>query len=121
MARSLDELTEFEEFRQNISKKIREDLQSGLSPEELMEKYQSMVVARQISIALADPNSNVAHRAIQDIRNRAEGTPTAKDDGTDKYKKLAQNNPEQFDSLLHSKMLEFEKLKAGKTKNGKKH
>jgi hypothetical protein len=99
-ARSIDNLAEYEDFRESILPAIRGDIRDGLTAAQIQEKYNLDVVARQISIALSENDSARALKAIQDLRNRVEGTPVQR---VEQKHKLENMDEDQLDALILSK------------------
>lgn len=97
----MDDLSDFDEFRQDILPAIRRDLKSGMSSEDLRKKYLSWVTARQLTIALSDKDSGRANMAAKDVQDRAEGRATEKKEVTHKFEHLPDA---ELDALLLSKM-----------------
>ena len=73
MAVKLDQLAQFEQFKEDLLPALREDLRNGLSSKEIIEKYKPYVAARQVSLALNVTDGDLAHKAGVDILNRADG------------------------------------------------
>lgn len=105
----VEDLNEFEEFRTKILPAIRKDLLAGLTPDELREKYASLVQARLIAEALTTPDAGKAGTLAKDILDRQYGKATEKKEVTVKYSDL---DDESLDALLLS---EEEDLRAMKT------
>ena len=99
-ARTLDTLAEYEDFRESILPALRADIKQGLTAAQIQEKYNLDVVARQISIALDEKDSARALKAIQDLRNRVEGTPVQR---VEQKHKLENMDEDQLDALILSK------------------
>lgn len=73
MASVLDELSEFEKFREEILPALRKDLGSGLTAQEVYDKYQAHAAARGITIAMTSTKESSALVAIKDILDRTQG------------------------------------------------
>lgn len=101
MVRNLDALAAFEEFQDEVLPMLRQDLAKGLTAEDIYKKYQALAAARNISIALADPDSGKALAAIKDILDRSGGKPTERKELTHK---MANVSDAELDSLLLSKL-----------------
>lgn len=114
-AGDLDRLALFEEFEKDILPQLKADLRRGLSASEIYAKYASMAAARQVSIALTDPQSSVAQAAAKDILDRDQGKAKEKVEITGKLQKMSDDD---LDALLMSKLA----TKPDETKdNPKKH
>ena len=103
MASLVDELLEFQEFREEILPMLRADLKSKATPESLRKKYATYVEVRKLSIALGDPDSSRALAAIKDLNDRTEGKAKEQTIHTHKFEKL---KDEEIDSILLSKIKE---------------
>jgi hypothetical protein len=102
MAQTLDDLNEFEDFRQKILPKIRQLLREGKKAQDLYKMFETELAARQISLAL-DPNveAGKALSAITDAMNRITGKPTEKKEVSHKFEQLPES---QLDALLLSEL-----------------
>ena len=75
MALTLDALAEFEQFREEILPALRKDLGSGLTAQEIYNKYQAHAAARGITIAMTSTRESSALVAIKDVLDRTDGKP----------------------------------------------
>lgn len=75
MARNLDDLAEFEEFKNTLLPAVRKDLSSGMSAKDILKKYAAIAAARTVTIAALEVDSGKALAAAKDIIDRAEGKP----------------------------------------------
>ena len=66
-ANLIDELAEFEKFKEDILPALRADLKNGLDAESLYTKYQSYAAARGVTIAMTSGDEGKALQAIKDI------------------------------------------------------
>lgn len=98
----IDDLIEFEDFREKILPAIRKDVASGMSAAELRTKYSSMVQARQITEALVAGGS-----AAKDIIDRTEGKPTEKREVKHTFDSMSD---EELDALLLSEEEDLEDM-----------
>lgn len=98
LTEDLDRMRQFKDFEQSILPALREDLVSGMSSEELREKYKSYVQASQITAALLDPK---AASERKDILDRAEGRATERKEIHHRLEKLPE---EELDALLLSEL-----------------
>lgn len=73
MAHTLDALAEFEQFREEILPALRNDLGSGLTAQQVYDKYQAYAAARGITIAMTSTKESSALVAIKDILDRTQG------------------------------------------------
>lgn len=99
MARTLDELAQFEEFRKEIAPSLQQDVQNKLPAEELFRKYSTMAAARGIQIAMTERDSSKALAAIKEILAYDIGKPKERSEVTHKYSKLPDD---QLDALILS-------------------
>ena len=110
MVKNLDDLAEFEKFREEFLPSIRKDLYSKKSAKQILEKYTPLAAARK-AMALVSPNEDIAIRAATHILDRTEGKPKEKIEHTYKYESLSEEE-------LRSKLLSLE---AENTQMEKKH
>lgn len=72
----IDDLMDFEEFRDEILPMLRADLKNKTPTKEMRKKYLALLTARAITIGLREPDSAKALSAIKDIVDRDEGRAT---------------------------------------------
>lgn len=101
MASTMDDLAEFEQFREEILKRVRKDIVNGLSADEIRQKYAAMAAGRTLTIALTEEDSSKALAALKDVQDRAEGKAKERIDHTHKYDKVADD---QLDAILMAKL-----------------
>lgn len=106
MARLIDELQDFEDFRESILPALRADLKKGLSTKEMREKYKSLVQARVLTTAITSDDGR-AMAAAKDILDREEGKPTEKKEITHRY---ADMSDEELDAILKSEEEDLKNL-----------
>lgn len=99
----VDQLMEFENFKETILPAIQKDLSSGLTAQQLREKYLAMVQASVITTALVDRDGAKRISAGKDVLDRAEGKAKDRIETTHRLEKLPD---EQLDSLLLSELKE---------------
>lgn len=87
--KKLDELAEFQEFREKFLPAIRRDLYKGVPAKEIMEKYKSLAAARKV-MNLVSPNEDTADRAATSILDRTEGKAKEKQEVTHRYESLSE-------------------------------
>lgn len=114
IAHAIDDLAEFENFKENIIPSIRRDLKKGVSAEEIYKKYSSMAAARGITIALTDRDSGKALAAIKDILDRDQGKAKERKDVTHRMDNAKE---EDIDAALLSKLDTFMADEEEKTKH----
>jgi hypothetical protein len=101
IAKALDQLAQFEEFKEKILPALQRDLQDGLTPEQLREKYSPIVQAAMISTALTGKDEKARLAAQKDTLDRHEGRAKERIEAVHKLEKLPE---EQIDSLLLSEL-----------------
>ena len=104
MASNLDKLAEFEEFEAHILPALRKDLQSGMTAEEIMKKYQAVAAARLVSTAMGDADSSKGVSASKDILDRTLGKAKESKEIKHKFEDLPED---EIDSLLKSKLADL--------------
>ena len=107
MSNLLDELKEFDEFKEKLLPAIRKDLTSGMSAEEIRKKYEAVVQARSIITAVTDKDSGKALAAAKDILDRSSGKATEKKEVTHKFSDL---RDEELDAVLQSELQDLDEL-----------
>lgn len=117
MAKLVDDIAEFNKFREEILPVLRQALASGLSAEEIYNKFQAYAAARAVSIAATELDSGKALSAIKDILDRTQGRAKEKAEIVHKLEHLPD---EQLDSILLSK-LKGTTIALGEEENDVKH
>lgn len=110
MVKLLDDLREFESFRNEILPKLQKMLKEGASAQKIYEFAQSYAAARAVSV-LMDPDSTKALAAAKDILDRTIGKPKERHEHEHKYSQL---KDEELDALLTSRLKEVEELEEPK-------
>jgi paraquat-inducible protein B len=103
----IDQLTQFEDFQGNILPALQKDVKAGLSTSELRKKYASLVQARIITAALANPDDSKAMAAAADLLNRVEGKATER---KEVKHTLASLSEEELDAVLKSEIEDLEDM-----------
>ena len=99
-AQLIDDLSEFQEYRQEVLEGIRACKKAGMSAEEILAKYKGEVKLRQLTIALVgDDKDSLA--AAKDLRDRDEGKAIERQEHIHRLEKLPE---EQLDSLILSEL-----------------
>ena len=103
MHRTLDKLEQYEHFTSLISPLLRQAIKENWSAEKLATdpQIQTLLMARQMTIALAEADSGKALAAIKDLRDRSEGKAVERVEQTHKLEKLPDD---QLDAMLLSKL-----------------
>jgi hypothetical protein len=103
MAALMDEISAFDEFKNEVLPSLRADLKKGLTADEIYKKYQHLAAARNITIAMTEQDSSKALAAIKDVLDRAGGKAKERKEIDLKYSNLPED---QLDALLKSKAAE---------------
>lgn len=104
IADNLDKLAEFEEFEAHILPALRKDILSGMSGQEILDKYQAIAAARLVTTVMSDPDSSKAGTASKDILDRTLGKAKESKEIKHKFEDLPED---EIDSLLKSKLADF--------------
>lgn len=107
MAKMIDDLAEFEEFRETTLKAIRMDIKKGMSAKDLRAKYAAIVQGRLLTDALTTEDVSKAAFIGKDIIDRVEGKATEKKEVTHKF---AEMKDEELDAILKSEIEELEDM-----------
>jgi hypothetical protein len=101
IAKALDQLAQFEEFKEKILPALQRDLKDGLTPEQLREKYSPIVQAAMISTALTGKDEKARLAAQKDTLDRQEGKARERIEATHRLERLPET---ELDSLLLSEI-----------------
>jgi hypothetical protein len=101
--RTIQNIRDFEEYRDEILPKIRKMLKDGRKAEEIMQFAQSYAAARIVSIALCEEDVAKAMVAAKDVIDRTQGKAKERTETTHKFEKL---KDEELDALLASRLAE---------------
>ncbi len=99
VARSLDELSEFETFKADIMPKLRSFIKEGKSASEIYAWAQSYLAAKTVTLALASRDEKTALGAIKEALDRGVGKAADKVEITQRYEQLSD---QELESLLQS-------------------
>jgi hypothetical protein len=75
MAKNLDDLAAFEEFRHTILPVLQKDLASGMKADDLRKKYEAVAVAKMITMLTRADSDSAAVAAAKDLQDRVSGKP----------------------------------------------
>jgi hypothetical protein len=101
MAKTIDDIAEFEDFRATLLPALRADLKNGISAKDIIEKYKAIAAARTVMIAMTEADSGKALAASKDILDRGDGR--AKETVTHKHQ--LQDLPDnQLEALLNTEL-----------------
>lgn len=99
--RTIQNIRDFEEYRDEILPKIRKMLKEGKKAEEIMQFAQSFAAARIVSIALCEEDVSKAMIAAKDVIDRTQGKAKERTETTHKFERL---KDEELDALLASRL-----------------
>lgn len=102
-ARTIDNIRQFEEYKEDILPKIRKMLKDGAKSEEIIAFAQAYAAARIVTIALTDDDAGKATTAAKDLLDRHMGKATERKEVSHKFEKL---KDEELDALLTSRLKE---------------
>ncbi len=103
MVKTLDALSEFEEFKADILQKMKQLLKAGKSSEEILEFGRALAAARIVSTAATSADPKDALSASRDILDRTQGKAKERTEVEHKFSKL---KDEELDALLLSRLKE---------------
>jgi hypothetical protein len=103
----IDQLTQFEDFRGTILPALQDDVKKGMSTSDLRKKYASLVQARLITAALANPDDSKALAAATDLLNRVEGKATERKEVKHTLEGLSDK---ELDAVLESEIDDLEEM-----------
>ena len=107
MSKLIDDLQDFEDFKDSVLPAIRRDLKAGLTPKEMRKKYAARVQARALTTAITSDDGR-AMAAAKDILDREEGRATEKKEVTHRYADL---DDRELDAILESEEKELARMK----------
>jgi hypothetical protein len=99
-AQALDDLSEFEEFREMFLPAIRQALLEGKSAEQILAKFKPVVAARLVQLGVAGGES-AALGAIKELMDRTDGKAVQKQEHTHKLARLSE---QELDAVLENKL-----------------
>lgn len=102
-----EDIAEFEEYRQTILKKVRKDIQAGMSAKDILKKYAPAVQGRLLTTALTTADEKVLTALGKDIMDRSDGKATEKKEVTHKFEDL---KDEELDAILKSEEEDLEDM-----------
>ena len=100
-----DDITDFEQFREELLPALRADLKKGLDAETLYRKYQAYAAARGVTIAMTSTDEGKALQAVKEILDRSQGKATEKKEVTHRLSKLSDK---ELDSVLITQLEEYD-------------
>jgi uncharacterized protein YabN with tetrapyrrole methylase and pyrophosphatase domain len=99
MAKALDDMADFEDYRENVLPKLRKAVKEKWSVEKIYKEFGALIAAKVITTALTDPDSGRALTAAKEALDRSMGKAKERIETTQKYEKLTDN---ELDNLLES-------------------
>jgi hypothetical protein len=99
-ARSLDDLSEYEEFREMFLPAIRAALLKGMTSEQILAKFKPVMAARLVQLGVTG-SENAALGAIKELLDRVDGKAVQKQEHTHRLAKLPDA---ELDAILQSKL-----------------
>jgi hypothetical protein len=111
IAKNIDELAEYEEFKASILPKLRRMIRDGKSAEDIYAFSQSVLAARAVTIGMSSEDEKTALTAIREVLDRGVGKAADKLEITSRYKNLSD---EELSSLLSSQEKDLEEDEAQK-------
>ncbi len=110
MAKAIDDLAAFEDFRHEILPALQKDLKAGLSDEKIIAKYRAVVAARMVTHALDLENPSVSLAATKDLMDRTMGRAVERKQIEHRLGKLPE---EELDAILLTKLQDVEDQDGG--------
>ena len=101
MANLLDDVLEFEKFKDEVAPKLREMLASGASSSEILEFAEAHAAARMATTAILSRDDKTAVAASKDILDRTRGRATEKKKVEHKFENLPD---QELDAVLAGKL-----------------
>jgi hypothetical protein len=105
MTRTLDRLTQFEDFEKTILPQLQKDIRRGITAKEMASKYSALAMARLITVAMTSENEAQVERAGVKVVEFGDGKATERKEVSHRLEKLPQ---EQMDALLLTELGEVE-------------
>jgi hypothetical protein len=88
MARTIDALSQFQEFQRDILPALQRAVKAGKSAEDIAKIGSAAAMARAVTLALTEEDSSKALGYIKEVNDRAHGKPGQKTEVTTKFEKL---------------------------------
>ena len=107
MVRSLDKLAQYERFVELIPEALRKDVLNGMKPNEILHKYNNVVAARMVALAMTEKDPSKAFSMMKDVLDRTEGKAIER---KQIQHALHQVSDQEFDALLASDLEDLEDL-----------
>lgn len=101
MINTIEDLREFDDFKQKVLPAIRKAMAAGKSTKEILDIAKAMATARLATIACTSTDEKNATAAIEKLLQRTDGPVVQKQESTHKFEKLPE---EQLDAILLTKL-----------------
>lgn len=101
MARQLDNLRKYEDWRSTILPKLEAMLKDGAKPKAILEWAQSFAAAEMVSLALTETDPAKRLVALKDVLDRSMGKPKERHEHKHQYAEL---KDEELDAVLLSEL-----------------
>ncbi len=101
MAKNIDELRKFEDWKADVLPKLAALVREGKSSKEIRKFAQAYLTARQVTIALTSEDEQAALKAIDAITHQNEGKPKERVEHKHQYSEL---KDEELDAVLLSEL-----------------
>lgn len=100
----MDDLAEFEKFKQEVLPELRADLRAGMTAQEIMKKYSALAAARTITTVALEVDSGKALAAAKDVLDRADGKPKERVEHMHRYD---ESTDDEIDALVLARAQEI--------------
>jgi hypothetical protein len=97
VARVIDELAEFDEFKATVLPKLRQMIKGNAPSKEILEAGRALVAARLATIAATEPDAKTALAAAKELLDRTDGKVTERREVEHKMAKL---KDDELDALV---------------------
>jgi hypothetical protein len=97
----IQDVIEFEDFRQSMLPKLRKLLKRGATPKEILDEAKALAAARLATVAVTTTDEDRALRAIDKVLDRTEGKATEKKEVSHRFDKLSDK---ELDAVVLSEM-----------------
>ncbi len=107
LIRGIDDLSRYEEFKENLLPILREELRRGTSAEVIASKFSAYAISRIITILATEKDAGKAMSAAKELLDRTLGKPAQKTENIHKFSSL---KDEHLDALIKSRLSGTEDL-----------
>jgi gamma-glutamyl:cysteine ligase YbdK (ATP-grasp superfamily) len=102
---AMEEKDQLLAIREALLPELRADLASGLTAEQIYQKYQTLAAARSVQIVATEVDSSKALAAVKDILDRSQGKAKERQEIEHRLGKLPET---ELDALLLTKLKRIE-------------